>query len=233
MILESLLRPDVLSRTRDEIAKALDASKTGVKGLDIAKLLSQPFLQSIYAEELRMRAGVAIQRAPVVDNFKIGAWDFPRDQMILASSWHEHRDKDVWNEGPVKGIMHPVEEFWAERFLVYPDDPSSGPRKPDSKSKANVRFSDNEKNYPKVEGGNEPVFTVDPMQGSFMPYGGGMKMCPGRFYAKQEIMVATAMFLTMFDIELEKKELPQPDMTYYPFGVVPPLGKFPASMRRR
>jgi cytochrome P450 len=74
---------------------ATTTTKDGICTLDVPKLLSQPLLQSIYSEELRMRAGVAIQRVPVIDNFSIGPWKFPRDQMIVASSWHEHRDTNI------------------------------------------------------------------------------------------------------------------------------------------
>jgi len=228
VILDTLLRPDVLSKAKEEITEALSYDKGTSINFEMSKLLSQPLLQSIYSEELRMRAGVAIQRVPVVDDFKIGPWKFPRGQMIIASSWHEHRDKNVWNEGPSNGVSHPVEEFWAERFLVYPNDPNSGPRRPDSKMKAKIRIS--EKSESSVD---KHIFTIDPVQGSYVPYGGGLKMCPGRFYAKQEIFMSTAMFLTFFDIEMEKTDFPQPNLAYFPYGVVPPLGKFPAKMRRR
>lgn len=195
-------------------------------GLNMPKLLTNPLLQSIYSEELRLRNGVIIQRVPVVNNFKIGSWKFPKGNMILASSWHEQRDRSVWNEGPVNGEFHSVEDFWAERFIVYPNDPNSGPAKPgrDSKLKSKTSIKD---------GDNRPRFTIDSVTGSYIPYGGGQKICPGRFYAKQEAIGALAMFLTMFDIELEKDDLPQPNLAYFPFGVVPPLGTFPARMRRR
>ncbi len=228
MILDTLLRPDILSRAKEEIAQARNLKGASSSNFfHIPKLLSQPFLQSIYAEELRVRAGVAIQRVPVIDNFKIGSWIFPKDQMILASSWHEQRDKTIWNEGPVNGVVHDVEEFWPERFLVYPNDPSTGPRRPDAKTKSKARGGE------KVIEDDKPIFTIESVQGSFVPYGGGLKMCPGRFFAKQEIILSTAMFLTMFDIELEKNDLPEPNLAYFPFGVVPPLGKYKARMRRR
>ncbi|KAH8896784.1 cytochrome P450 [Thozetella sp. PMI_491] len=37
--------------------------------------------------------------------------------------------------------------------------------------------------------------------GDFFPYGGGSIMCPGRFFAKQEILAAVAIIITSFDIK--------------------------------
>jgi cytochrome P450 len=153
-------------------------------------------------------------------NYKLGPWKFPKDYMIIASVWFEGRDKTVWNEG-VNG-EHDVEDFWPDRFIVYPNDQNSGPRRPDlasAKSKSD-----------KVK---EPTFTVDSVNGSFIPYGGGQKMCPGRFYAKQEALGALAMFLNKFDIELKEKKPIVPDLSYFPMGILPPKGKYPARLRRR
>ncbi|KAL2075856.1 hypothetical protein VTL71DRAFT_799 [Oculimacula yallundae] len=224
-MIDTLVRPELLAQAR-EVVSTLSPSAKGAEGLDMPKLLANPLLQSIYSEELRLRNGVIIQRVPVVDDFKIGDWKFPKGDMIIASSWHEQRDKSVWNEGPVNGEFHDVEDFWAERFIVYPNDQSTGPAKPgrDTKSKPKLAVKDSD---------NVPKFTIDSVTGSYIPYGGGQKICPGRFYAKQEAIGAMSLFLTMFDIELEKNDLPQPNMEYFPFGVVPPLGTFPARMRRR
>ncbi|KAM7198353.1 Cytochrome P450 [Rhypophila sp. PSN 637] len=38
--------------------------------------------------------------------------------------------------------------------------------------------------------------------GKYFPYGGGSAMCPGRNYAKQEILSAVALFFASFDIEV-------------------------------
>ncbi|KAF8855617.1 cytochrome P450 [Acephala macrosclerotiorum] len=224
-ILDVLFRPNVLAQARGAIQQCSDHTKTGVAALEMPKLVANPLLQSIYSEELRIRNGVIIQRAPISEGFKIGRWLFPKDDLITVSSWHEHRDRSVWNEGPVNGEFHSVEDFWAERFIVYPNDPNSGPRKPspNSKLKKTEKTAD-----------NKLRFTADAMTGSFFPYGGGQTICPGRFYAKQEAIGALAMFLTMFDIELmDKEKMPQPNLDYFPFGVVPPDRKVPARMRRR
>lgn len=228
-MLDILIRPDLLSKIRAEVVNTMDPSKKGTSAIQMPKLLSNPLLQSVYCEELRLRNGVVIQRVPAVDTFKMGEWKFPKDRMIIASSWHEQRDRKVWNEGPVNGEFHSVEDFWAERFLVYPNDPNSGPRKPGSVAKSKPTKADAKADS------SQPKFTADSVTGSFIPYGGGAKICPGRFYAKQEALGALALFLTMFDIEWKRdeKDMPQPNMAFFPFGVLPPLGKFPARMRRR
>jgi cytochrome P450 len=38
--------------------------------------------------------------------------------------------------------------------------------------------------------------------GNYFPYGGGKATCPGRFYAKQEILTAVALLLASFDFEV-------------------------------
>ncbi|MBE3048408.1 cytochrome P450 [Candidatus Bathyarchaeota archaeon] len=40
-----------------------------------------------------------------------------------------------------------------------------------------------------------------PHAGKFFPYGGGSAMCPGRNYAKQEILAAVALFFACFEVE--------------------------------
>lgn len=177
-LIDALLRPDLLERVQAEIKSCSDPMKRGIAALDIPKLLANPLLQSIYSEELRLRNGIIIQRVPIIDNFKIGPWKLPKGQMITASTWHEHRDRKVWNEGPVKGEIHSVEDFWADRFLIDPKDLSTGPRRPDSDMTQKSIESDE-----KISG-DKPVFTTTTVNGSFIPYGGGEHLCPGRFYAK-------------------------------------------------
>ncbi|GKT50487.1 cholesterol 7-alpha-monooxygenase [Colletotrichum spaethianum] len=46
-------------------------------------------------------------------------------------------------------------------------------------------------------------FSMAGRPSSFFPYGGGVSMCPGRLFAKQEIILAVAMIVSRFDIEFE------------------------------
>ena len=79
-MLDILIRPDLLSKVRAEIASTMDPAKKGTAAIQMPKLLSNPLLQSVYCEELRLRNGVVIQRVPTVDNFKIGPWKFQRTE---------------------------------------------------------------------------------------------------------------------------------------------------------
>ncbi|KAM3066348.1 hypothetical protein ACMFMG_003143 [Clarireedia jacksonii] len=217
-LLDTISRPEVLSRVRSELSNIAKLHPTSSTSEHMPEVLSNPLLQSIYCEELRLRSGSTIQRSPISSNYKLGPWKFPKDDMIIASVWFEGRDKSVWNEGA--NGEHDVEDFWPDRFIVYPNDPNSGPRKADSTKSKSAKVK-------------EPTFTTDSVNGSFIPYGGGQKMCPGRFYAKQEALGALAMFLNKFDIELIENKPIIPDLSYFPIGILPPKGKYPARLRRR
>ena len=83
------------------------------------------------------------------------------------------------------------------------------------------------------EKGDKPYYTTEPVAGSYIPYGGGLKICKGRFYAKQEALGSIALFLMMFDIECVEGGVPRLNMKYFLFGVVPPKGSVPVRMRRK
>ena len=71
-----------------------------------------------------------------------------------------------------------------------------------------------------------PSFSLDNLGGAFIPYDCGLNICPGRNFAKQEIMLSFAMLYTRFDIELciIRKVKINADMRYYGHGTPPPKG---------
>ncbi|KAH7235366.1 cytochrome P450 [Fusarium tricinctum] len=224
MILEVVQRPTLLGKVRAEIAPfmgGLSSSKTSIPDIDIDGLCQQPLVQSIYAEVLRVHNGTVVARVPQVSDFSIAGWTFPKDQPIIISTFDTARKPSVWNQG-TPDEPHPVDEFWPERFIIEPKDPTSGPtlsqtRLPETKDDS-----------------SKPYFTLDGTAGSWIPYGGGSRMCPGRHFAKKELIVTMAMFLTTFDIELEPRDdWIQNDAKYFMFGVMHPKGPIPARVRRR
>ncbi|KAK8001947.1 hypothetical protein PG991_014169 [Apiospora marii] len=68
---------------------------------------------------------------------------------------------------------HPASEFWIGRFLEYDEE----------------------------DGGKTPRFNGSMRPGSFFPYGGGAAMCPGRQFARLEILITVALIVSKFDIE--------------------------------
>ena len=182
-------------------------------------------------------------RSPEKQDFKLGRWLFKTGDLIFLCSQTAARNRDLWNEGTQKE-PHPLDEFWAERFLIYPDDPNSGPLKnKESKPTSNGASStstgtgklepDDKAQEPGEKG--SPQFSLTGLAGGFVPFGGGVRMCPGRFFAKNEMLASLAMLATNYDFELRTPQgwKPEPDMSYYLVGALPPKGEIPFRVKKR
>ncbi|QGI70699.1 hypothetical protein CEK26_003033 [Fusarium fujikuroi] len=176
-------------------------------------------------------AGMWILLDILLDKDLKDRWQFKQGVGMLSSSWVGGHDPDFWNTGHVKPggtEEHPVESFWAERFLVYQNDPTSGPVRPTASADKPAKRSSGDDRKARS--------TLDGTLGYWYPYGGGTRMCPGRFFAKQELIAAAAVALRAFDIQLldpEAASRVRPNMDYFPFGTIPPKGKVAVRMRRR
>ena len=202
---------------------------------DVAALCSRPLLTSIYMEALRFCAATSVGRKPLKSGFRLGGWDLEPDATLISIAWFGGRDAKFWNAGgsgrPGAEDSHPVDSFWAERFLEYPDDPTSGPiRKSGTMAKTprgRALTADDDKGARLITTG---------IQGHWFPYGGGTNQCPGRFFAKQEMLAAVAILIRAVEIELvdpEEARTAAPDMKYFPVGALPPDRPIPVRMRRR
>lgn len=99
---------------------------------------------------------------------------------------------------------YPPSQFWPGRFLRY-DSPSSTPK-----------------------------FSLAGTDGSWMPFGGGAHMCPGRRFAKLEIILSMALLVTLYDINiLASPRSMEMSTKNFGFGVLGPKGKIPFRIRRR
>lgn len=108
----------------------------------------------------------------------------------------------------------PAKEFWPERFLSFGE----------KSEKSEAKFSAGSKS------------------GKMFPYGAGTAICPGRFFAKQEIMAGVALVIASFDFEVlgyTKRDGTNcgraPGMTEscHGMGLVPPNGDIRVRMKRR
>lgn len=167
-------------------------------------------------------------RSPEKRDFKLGKWLFKKGDMIFLCSQTAAHNRDLWNSGGEED-PHPLDEFWSDRFLIYPDDPTSGPVKKGAvlKEASKIPSQATEK--------RQPSFSMEGLAGGWVPFGGGVRMCPGRFFAKNEMMASFAMICTNYDIELltPKGWKPEPDLDYFLVGAMPPKGAIPFRIRRK
>ncbi len=115
-------------------------------------------------------------------------------------------DEAFWN---TRGGQHPVKEFWAERFLIWPGDAGSGPvreevvdyKRPTTGVVDTVGSEGWAGEMGREEKG-EPFFSVQGLEGAWIPYGGGYAACPGRQFAKRVVLYTTALLVGAFEVEV-------------------------------
>jgi cytochrome P450 len=108
---------------------------------------------------------------------------------------------------------YPVSGFHPDRFLT---------------------SSDNDK-------GTKKTFSLNGRQGQWIPFGLGEHLCPGRHFAKAEMIVNAAVILRTFEIQTltydsTQRRLrwrPDNDFARYGFGTQQPKEKVPFRVRRR
>ena len=187
-------------------------------------------LQSMYAETLRLRVAALIIQSAEFGAFDFNGWLLPKDKLILISSRIAHMDKDNWSR---KGEP-PVHDFWAERSLTWKHE--SKPRlSPKSEAPEIINGHDQYDARQDHTSFENARFSTAGLAGKWIPYGGGPGICPGRHFAKNIMLLTSALMFSAFEIELlvEEKWQPQMDMRYYGLGVLPPKGKAPFRIRRR
>lgn len=254
-LLETLLDPALKSRVYAALPAASlipspDNNPNGsIPFFDHVKLCSDPLLQSMFAETVRLRVAVWFSREPARDNYSFRGWSFKKTEILTLSNTTEAMDPEIWGTGSDEN-SHPLDTFWADRFLVNPQDPSSGPlKRPMEKKKTRLPrpnvTSTSRRNHHQdaiVDDTDETAnaepsyFSIDGLSTSWIPFGGGSHLCPGRHFAKQEMIITTAVLLSAYDIELveEKgKKPPQVDRRYFGHGTMPPDRKIPFRIRRR
>ncbi|KAF2274030.1 cytochrome P450 [Westerdykella ornata] len=103
---------------------------------------------------------------------------------------------------------HPSSEFWPDRFLL-----------PESSDTID----------------EEEKFSLEGRQGQWIPFGLGEHMCPGRHFAKQEMIISFAVLTHFFEFELLTPPgwRPDNDLSRYGFGTQQPKQKVPFRVRRR
>lgn len=235
-VVEIFRDPVLLDRVRQEAEQC--RSKEAAERLDIQLLSQSPLMQSIYAEVLRMRAHMFIVRVPEHKSLKVGEWRVEKGNTVFMSSTVAHMDEEVWNQG--RNNEHPLRRFWADRFIKFEDDAESGPRRVRSQCPARRAVASNNgadetnSNDEKSCARKNGEFAIKDVEGSWIPYGGGSRMCPGRHFAKRDIIFTAALFATHFDMEIiDAGNDIQEDMRGFGLGTAAIAGKLPIRIRAR
>jgi cytochrome P450 len=150
----------------------LESAQSADGSLNLSVLFGLPLLNSIFHEVLRLYTDVLVSRT------------LEKDHTLPISSLGDR--KVLLRKGTLAFAPawpgqrdpdawngdKPANVFYAERFLT--TDLETG----------------------------KDVFTTSGTAGRFFPFGGGKSICPGRVFARQEIIAATAMVLLAFEVEL-------------------------------
>lgn len=230
-IFEVFARPDLLSHVRDIAQRAHD---TRTEEPESVKLGTNPFLQSVFAEVTRLRVVGMLPRLVTGDDFQLGEWSIPKGSFLGIPSQTGAMNRKIWNIG-TEDDPHPLDKFWEERFLIYPDKPNSGPLRKQGSAFVSSGKRLRTCSSASAQSSSEPTFSLEGLKGSYLPFGGGVKICPGRQFARQEVLCTLAKLVLKYDVEFQIPHNwePKMDYNYFPTGTLPPAEKVPFRIRRR
>ncbi|KAK0736166.1 cytochrome P450 [Apiosordaria backusii] len=214
-LIEIIKDKSLLETVREEVMTTWETDpSTGARTINLRKLLALPFLQSVYAEAMRLHVSMNVTRE-VTAPFDLGSYKLDKGSLIQACTEISHLDEDVWGKKE-----HPASEFWAARHVIYVE-----------------RVDESGMIVKRV-----PEFSMAWRQNDWFPYGGGIAICPGRHFAKQEIMMTVAILVTRFDLDfvewVNKDGTPsdrpaQDDVSYAGAAAVPPDREMKVRFTRR
>jgi cytochrome P450 len=180
---------------RAEAEEALRTDpETGKRTFDLEKLLSQPLLQSVYVEALRLNVCILITRE-VVQPTEMNGYKLKKGALLQAPTTLAHYDDNIWGKDG-----HKASEFWAERHVkkVTKVDEATGRETTVREFSLAARPSEFFP-YGKFTSIRHALYyTANPLS---LQIGGGISMCAGRFFVKREIILTMAMLVTRFDME--------------------------------
>ncbi|KAK0649783.1 cytochrome P450, partial [Cercophora newfieldiana] len=174
-LIELIQDKSLWNTVREEAESAVEVNQeTGKRNLNAQKLMSLPMLQALYVEILRLHVSVNVTREVVAPTAIIAGYKLPQSSLVQAPTRIAHYNEKAWGRAD-----HPASEFWPYRHIKYVTAQGE-----------NGKVTE------------KPVFVMAAGPSDFFPYGGGVSMCPGRHFAKQEIVAAVALMVVTFDIEM-------------------------------
>ncbi|KAF2126947.1 cytochrome P450 [Dothidotthia symphoricarpi CBS 119687] len=217
MIIEILRRPHLANHLTADILKY---SPPQIATYDIATITDMPLFRSIHAEIGRLRVASSTVRTSEVDNFQLDdQWTLPKGLSVLLLSHDISMNTKLWAKTRPRTVERPLEEFWAERFLI-----------PDKVGSKHRRVRERKE---QVEIGR---FDMDGLETLHTTFEGGDHFSPGQAFVQAMQAATLAVLFTEFEARLcdpdEVAEL-MPPILETAYGVMKPLGKIAIQIRKR
>lgn len=198
MMLHIFLDDDLRDRVEVETSKAFGTTGDVVQ---IEKLIKAPLLNSICNEVLRLHVGSPFGRTSQSTLELPGGWKILPGMPVMSVNWLGGLDRQFWNTGQVlsdKSDEHPLEKFWAERFLEYEDDATSGPVRREELQRQGTPLIQSEESLDRTV-----KLVTTGLQSHWFPFGGGAYRCPGEALGRQAMLISVATVLNELHIELQ------------------------------
>ncbi|RFU76094.1 cytochrome p450 [Trichoderma arundinaceum] len=186
--------PALLVEIRAEIDQCIEEREGNKRALNVAKLQTQcPLFASVFFETLRTVSPLNnyryVREDTVITNNKTNeSYLLKKGNLVQLASTVLHARPSVWGKD--------ADSFNSRRFLPVVNRARAGPGMDGKPIDPATPFRD----------ANGKMHS-----GSFRPFGGGIHLCPGRFFAQTGVQSAAALFITGFEIESEPgKYVPPP-----------------------
>ncbi|KAF1352502.1 cytochrome P450 [Delphinella strobiligena] len=168
-----ILNPHSEPHLLDRVMAELGTIRQKDRGLDVHQLVALPLLSSIFHEVLRLYVDALVTRFIPTD-LALPVDEDNKQYLLLKKDTMVLAPSWIAHHDPawMTTTMAPENVFYAERFLRV--DPETG----------------------------KHIFSASTANGRLLPFGGGKTICPGRVFAKQEVLAAVAMVLLGFEFDI-------------------------------
>jgi hypothetical protein len=215
-MIETLRKPQLAKHLTAEISQHNSIKSAAYNVHEIA---SKPIFQSVHREVSRLRmAQCRIYSNKTEDIALDDRWMLPKGNSAICFSHDMATNTAVWANARARTVERPLEEFWAERFLIPDGLAPSTHRKQQSKDI--------------IESGK---FSMEGLE-LLAPAFGDEQLGLGRDYAKAMQAATLSVLLSNFEIQLcdpEATDAVITPMREAAYGAVRPLEGIAVRIRKR
>jgi cytochrome P450 len=205
MLLNIITIPGLVDRLREEIAPVFTppggTPSQPVRIHDLGRLVrDSPLLRSTFYEVLRTCGGTVSNRV-VIEDIVIAGRLFKKGTPVMLPARPQHMDPSIWGED--------YGQFVPDRF-IRAEEKGGKFGKHGDKSQGGVDEKDVERRRQAKER-------------MMRPFGGGVSLCPGRFFANYEVWSFLSCLIWQYDISVKEGEkIPTVDLKTPNLGVMSP-----------